>query len=126
MDLTKLKPFDRQAAKQGAKLVTREGKEVIYYHDSGLDIKYPIVAYVQGQNVGHFWLSNGRVYESEEHFYDLFIVRQTREYWAFKYRDKSVIRIASTFSSQEDALVNVDLYKYEIIGEPFCYHIEEI
>jgi hypothetical protein len=126
MDLTKLKPFDRKAAKEGAKLVTREGRKVIYYHDSGLDIKYPIVAYLEGQASGQFWLSNGKVYEGEENYYDLFIAPETHEYWAFKYRDGLRVKVVGNFNSKEDALKCVKFFNYKIIGKPFCVHLEEI
>jgi hypothetical protein len=131
MDLTKLKPFDRQAAKEGAKLVTRVGKKVIYYHDTGLDIEYPIIAFIKGDlHIKSFGVFGQRdIIVNRD---DLFIAPQTREYWAFKYRDeRGIIRLANTYCSKEDALGHMDnmksLYRlYEIVGEPFCFHIEEI
>lgn len=69
-------PFNREAAKNGAKLVTRDGSKVLAYFDSEVDIRYPIVALVENDESLTCYTVNGEFYKGEENIYDLFIVSE--------------------------------------------------
>lgn len=83
MDLTKLKPFDRKAAKEGKQVVNGAGRKALYYFDSGLDVKYPIAVWWEGDMAPCYYPADG---DNGAGLQLLFMAPDVREYWAFKYR----------------------------------------
>lgn len=72
-----MKPFDLQKALAGAKLVTRDGREVHGFRGAGTpSSKFPYAARIAGDVPSHDYGSDGRWWgtgESEPHELDLFL-----------------------------------------------------
>lgn len=88
---TKLKPFDIEAAKAGAKVVTRSGQPVRIICTDRRGYERPIVTLIDGPN-GEITLScriNGRLYDSDESMSDLFMAPVKRSGWVKLYRSLS-------------------------------------
>lgn len=76
----KTKPFDLETAKQGAKLVTRDGKPARIVNWDMNDVKYPIVALIEtkcGTEDVCTYTNNGRCYSDDtDTIGDLFIIEE--------------------------------------------------
>lgn len=56
-----MKVFTREQFKQGKQPThTRDGREVLFAVDSGLDVQYPIVAWLDGVDVPYRYNKNGK------------------------------------------------------------------
>jgi hypothetical protein len=91
MNKNKLKPFDLEKAKQGAEVVTRDGKpaRIICWDRKGKH--YPIVALVEEANVEEevivTYTARGTSHTNgEEYAYDLFMAPTTVEKWVNVYK----------------------------------------
>lgn len=87
---TKLKPFDLEAAKNGAKVVTRYGRPariICWDYHSGI-IDYHIVACVDRQELLYVYTNKGECYHGMT-AYDLFMAPVKREGWVNLYRSKN-------------------------------------
>jgi len=84
------KSFDLQAALAGAKVVTRDGREVVI---AGYNKSTPTVCIAgwvieTGGFYGLYgWYESGRMYDDEETISDLFLAPQTHEGWINIYED---------------------------------------
>lgn len=105
---TKLKPFDPEAAKAGAKVVTRDGHAVRIICYDRKNEEYPIVALV-GEDEGAVfsYSSGGRYLEPNltDHNLDLFMAPVKREVWVNLYRDTlGTIYTSCIMNTKEEAL----------------------
>ena len=104
-----MKPFSKSEALQGKPVVTRNGKKVLYITEVPLDIKYPVVAVVEGIGEPHIFTSDGRfLYSQGDHPYDLIMASTKKEGWiAFgtdqiKSPYKGIVGFATHVWSTED------------------------
>ena len=85
---TKLKPFDLEAALQGAKVTTREGREVTniaYFED--ITSSYKVFGVIDGQL--YSFNINGNFGHNSEYCYDLFMKPQQVTKWVNIYSTNS-------------------------------------
>lgn len=76
-----MKPFNLEAALSGAKVVTRDGREVTeIYLFKNTAIEYPLAAIIDG-GVHCFSKSGSDYSNNEESGYDLFMAGTKREGW---------------------------------------------
>jgi len=74
------KPFNLEAALNGAKLVTRDGREVKQFTFFECQDEYPCVAVINDTKNG--FTKDGRWLDNRSNsVYDLFLAPQTREGW---------------------------------------------
>lgn len=74
----KRKPFDLEAAKAGAKLVTRDGAEALNFaHFPAANTKENIIAVVRG-DIRHYCANGKYLPDGKEHGLDLFLVAETK------------------------------------------------
>lgn len=84
--MTKL-PFELQKALSGKyKIVTRDGREVDYIYDTGLDIDYPIMGHVKGSDYPYTYTKDGELVVKSESYDDLFLVEEKKKGWVVIYR----------------------------------------
>jgi len=86
-----LKPFDIEKAKAGAKVVTRNGKNVRIICYDKIGTEHPIVALIDSGYVEMvFSFTEKGSYDSSErpHPNDLFLLSEKKEGWVNVYRDK--------------------------------------
>jgi hypothetical protein len=86
-----LKPFDIEKAKAGAKVVTREGKNVRIICYDKIGTEHPIVALIDAGNVEMVFSFTEKGYHEryeQPHSLDLFLLSEKKEGWVNVYRDK--------------------------------------
>jgi len=85
----KRKPFDLEAAKAGAKLVTRNGKAARFLgHAPEVRNGHQVVAYVEGEKIPLHFSEGGRFTpDGAESPYDLFLVAETKAVYLNIYRN---------------------------------------
>lgn len=78
--IVKTKPFDLEAAKAGAKVVTRSGESVEIVEILSFDGRgsFPIIGYIQDREYPSYWTREGRFYSSIESVHDLLIVEEEK------------------------------------------------
>lgn len=111
---TKLKPFDLEAAKNGAKVVTRDGHAVrIICYDRKNEV-YPIVAIVGENEDSVFSYSSGGRYLGSnltDHDLDLFMAPVKHEGWVNLHQCKDgIIRTSYVFRTEDDAQLSAGRY----------------
>lgn len=111
---TKLKPFDLEAAKNGAKVVTRDGHAVRIICYDRKNGAYPIVALLEDDedDVGEhtiYYTNNGKYFynpsEEENHAHDLFMAPVKRVGYGVVYKeDDGLVSLSDVlFDKVEDA-----------------------
>jgi len=123
-----MKPFNREKAKAGEPLVTRDGTEVLAYFDSGLDVDFPILAFVRGGKAVSTYTAYGLFYSRPvNHHLDLFMKSQKREYWTnlFRLENGNIATSSILHESQEKAIAGRSK-TLQYLGEPVLLHTEEI
>lgn len=77
------KPFDLERALAGDPVVTREGETILIVFDSGLDVEYPLSAWIEGRIEPYGFRRNGRYTSNDEEMsnFDLFMVPKKRTAW---------------------------------------------
>lgn len=104
----KTKPFDLEAAKNGAPLVTRDGRKarfIAYVPEA--EARYVVTVFVEGATSPGFRHEDGILREDRspsEH--DLFIQVQTKTMYVNLYHERAGIFTAYSFQSEELALAN--------------------
>lgn len=105
-----LRPFDVQKAKDGAEVVTRDGKSVRIISYDRVDKSYPIVGLVMhndGRESVHIFNKLGKwqkIYSDDEDFFDLFIKPVKQTGWVNLYKDDDgIIWVSDVYLSREDA-----------------------
>lgn len=112
--MSKLKPFDLEAAKAGAKVVTRSGKPVRILCFDRKDNQYPIVGLVNfdhGEQMVAFTI-NGKFSDNIPSGYDLFIVPEKHEGYVLVIRCKDGVVLGDyvyeTYEDAEKSISNLD------------------
>lgn len=123
-----MKPFDLQAALAGAKVQTRDGREVteLYFFKTAKNKEtFPVSACVDGKIISFTkngkWGSQGSINES-----DLFMVSEKKEYWINVWRsiNGNIGCSSIPFLSKTDAL---DIRRNaEYLGDPVKIWEEEV
>lgn len=109
---TKLKPFDLEAAKNGAKVVTRDGRDarILCFDAMG---SYPIVAIVRNdyEEVVDKFCLDGKNRLCGESEIDLFMAPVKREGWVNLHQCKDgIIRTSYVFGTKDEARLNAGRY----------------
>ena len=112
-----LKPFDLDKARQGAKLVTRDGRPArIICWDLKCE-EYPIVALVmdkdgteEKEEIETFTL-DGECVEGEKYPFDLFMAPTTVERWVNVYKKENEYYYGRYYGSEQEALENYQEYQ---------------
>lgn len=116
METKKLKPFDLEKAKQGAKVVTRDGRPVRFICWDKLDDvnTYPIVALVKDKDVTEeeieTYTLDGACVEGEKHDLDLFMAPTTVERWINLHGGFGGLYNYRFYESEQEALKHKDDY----------------
>ena len=104
-----MKKFDLEAAKAGAKVVTRDGRSVRIVCFDVKDM-WPIVALItetDGQEIIRGNLKNGNIFESgNEHPCDLFMAPVKKEGWMNCYPDFRNTVYATKAEADKEAVFN--------------------
>ena len=108
-----LKPFDLEAALQGAAVVTRNGKEVSeLMRFKTLSDTYNLFAVIDGQL--HIFNKEGRTYSDISHNNDLFMKPVQVTEWVNIYCTSGGFRTGIyTFNSAEEAKKSIDEFNSE-------------
>lgn len=113
METKKLKPFDLEKAKQGAKVVTRDGRTVRIICWDRVESTYPIVALVKDKDgteeeIETYTLDGACVVE-QKHDLDLFMAPTTVERWVNVFKGRCGYYF-SYYKSEQEALKHKDDY----------------
>lgn len=111
METKTLRPFDLEAAKAGAPVVTRDGRPVRILCTDCKDNNYPIVALINnsGEESVCTFTASGKCLGTGivDHCYDLFIVPTKRQGWVNVFHgtgDRARVRVnEAVFSKKEIA-----------------------
>jgi hypothetical protein len=100
----KLEKFDLEKVIHGAKVVTRDGREVLELTKFENLGELPLVGVVDGDL--ETWTIKGRYYEGETSNMDLFLVGRVKRIWAnvMKYANGDLFIGSECFSTLEAAL----------------------
>jgi hypothetical protein len=117
----KLEKFDLEKALNGAKVVTRDGREVSQFIKFDTYEKFSLYGVVNDEIL--FWDIKGRYYEGANPNIDLFIVGEVRRGWVNVYGNGRDIITSGGYITREDAVGNIrEDYEYiktiEITDEP--------
>ena len=126
-----MKPFNLEAAKAGAPLVTRAGREVLHFHHVETDTtRLCCVVHIAGRQ-GATWIpKTGRYDDEEEHGDDLFMATKKRTVYVQVFGvDADTIAAspafrAVAFKNEEAANRNIDTTEGPVLGT-FPVEIEE-
>lgn len=110
METKKLKPFDLEKAKAGAKVITRVGEPVRIICWDRVNENYPIVALVERENDTredvHSFTVRGTFFDNDsEHDFDLFMAPTVVERWVNVYKDGQY-KTGDFYRSEEEAKKN--------------------
>lgn len=84
----KYKPFDLEAAKAGAALITRDGHPAKFVgHVPEVNSQYKVVAFVTGDEHFSTYTEGGALYWTGDDVRDLFMAPTKRTVWVNLYRD---------------------------------------
>ena len=114
METMKLKPFDLEKAKQGAKVVTRDGRPVriICWDKLDDDDIYPIVALVKDQDGTEedteTYTLDGACVEGEKNSIDLLMAPTTVERWVNLHGGFGGLYNYRIYDSEQEALKHKD------------------
>ena len=124
MNTTKLKPFDLDKALAGAKVVTRDGREVkIAGYNKNANPLHMRLAWVG--RVSFSFYENGRFLKNDEiSDLDLFLASDVREYWVCLWVAPFGTITPTVGFSKEDAEQHPLEYKYEILKTEKFYEEE--
>jgi hypothetical protein len=118
----KLEKFDLEKALNGAKVVTRDGREVSQFIKFDTYEKFSLYGVVNDEIL--FWDIKGRYYEGANPNIDLFIVAEVQSIWVNVYRNiYNDLYTGQCCKSKEHALNNIDktveyIKTIEITDEP--------
>ena len=83
----KTKPFNLEEALNGAKVVTRSGREVTQLHKFNVEKSHSLWG-VLDEDI-HSWTINGEFWDKEtSHSRDLLLVVEPKKFWVNMYRDE--------------------------------------
>ena len=109
-----LKPFDLEKAKQGAKLVTRDGRPArIICWDLKCDM-YPIVAVFLNKHDEEdieTYTTSGKCVNDYDDSLDLFMAPTTVERWVNVYKKENEYYYGRYYGSEQEALENYQEYQ---------------
>ena len=114
METKTLKPFDLEKARQGAKVVTRDGRPVRIICWDREESTYPIVALVKDQDGTEedteTYTLDGACVEGEKHSIDLLMAPTTVERWVNVYKFGNDYSFFYHYDSEQEALQHKDDY----------------
>lgn len=123
-----MKPFDLQAAIAGAKLQTRDGREVkqFTYFETEDKTTYPIVAVVGGRICSY--TASGCYNDSNdmESINDLFMGPEKKEYWINIWRGNYGINSSCLPHPSKRIALEVRAKDVEYLGDPVKIWEEEV
>jgi len=100
----KLEEFDLEKALNGAKVVTRDGREVSQFIKFDTYEKFSLYGVVNDEIL--FWDIKGRYYEGANPNIDLFIVGEVQSIWVNVYKNQKDRKISigyNQYKSKDDA-----------------------
>lgn len=101
----KTKPFNLEEALNGAKVVTRDGREVTQLHKFITIDKMKLFGVIDEQV--YCWDENGKNLFADKIEYDLFIAVETKSVWVNMYVDDNRLWIGEAYPSKEEAIKNI-------------------
>ena len=114
METKKLKPFDLEKARQGAKVVTRDGRNVRIICWDREESTYPIVALVKDQDGTEedteTYTLDGACVEGEKHSIDLLMAPTTVVRWVNLHGGFGGLYNYRIYDSEQEALKHKDDY----------------
>jgi hypothetical protein len=115
------KEFNLEEALNGAKVVTRDGREVTQLTKFKSIEEHCLYGVVDEEI--HSWLKNGTFYEHTKNKNDLFLVVEPKSIWVNVYRfADGICVIGESYKSKDEAMMNKDSSEYiktiEITDEP--------
>lgn len=101
-----MKPFNLEKAKQGAKVITREGRKVEILTFSRRDPNFPIVALVDegDRDAIHMYTNEGRYYKPSRDSYLDLRMAPTKVYMNVYREGNTYVLGRNTFSTRERAM----------------------
>ena len=118
----KLEKFNLEKALNGAKVVTRDGREVSQFTKFDTYEKFSLYGVVNDEI--QCWDIKGRYYEGANPNIDLFIEGEVQSVWVNVYRNKyNSVYTGQSYTSKEHALNHIDktvelIKTIEITDEP--------
>lgn len=116
-----MKPFDLEAAKNGAKLITRDGRPARIVCWDRKDEDYPLCALLEdkeGHEQYYSYTKNGRIYLEGEDEFDLFMAPTKHEGWVNVYKSNQRRCCGAIYATKEEADVEACTTRIA------CAHIE--
>jgi diadenosine tetraphosphatase ApaH/serine/threonine PP2A family protein phosphatase len=113
-----MKPFDLEAAKAGAKLVTRDGRAVISFKDASNGSEYPCEAIIDDIKFIAYFSERGEFYHGHPHDLDLFIAPDTRTMYMNLFPDG----VAYWFDTEAEARAGLNARALKI-AVPVTYEV---
>ena len=100
----KLEAFNLEKARNGAKVVTSEGREITQLHFfTNVITPYPVYGCLQNRIAR--WTIDGFFLDSNsKHYNDLFIEIEIKSIWQNVYRDMGDVYTSGVYKTKEDAL----------------------
>ena len=115
METKNLKPFDLEKAKAGAKVVTRDGRNVRIICWDREESTYPIVALVMDKDGTEedteTYTLDGACVEGEKNSIDLLMAPTTVERWVNVYKKENEYYYGRYYGSEQEALENYQEYQ---------------
>lgn len=112
----KLKPFDLEKAKAGARVVTRDGRNVRIICWDRVHTDYPVVALVERKDETkedtETYTLDGACVEGEKNSIDLFMAPAIVEKWVNVYKMYDGYYYGRFYDSEQEAFVNKDDNEY--------------
>lgn len=110
-----MKSFDLEAAKSGAPIVTRDGREARFIaHVPEFDEEYRVIVQISGKGGAVSYCEDGSAYKGCEDHDDLFMKPQKRTVWVNLYKDGKAFwhehkKTADDYASQTTLLAAVPI-----------------
>lgn len=108
-----MKPFDLELAKAGAKVQTRDGRDVKIIYSDAKNKEYPLVALIDNNGIesAHMFTTNGKYSNSEyiENPSDLFMAPEVHIKYTNFYKDsEDTVWNGKLYDTIEEAKNNID------------------
>lgn len=99
-----MKPFDLEKALAGAKVITRDGREVTQLTKFDVCSHYPLTGIISKQR--ETFKLNGQYGDYKDSNFDLFMATEKRYIWVNVYYQESGSLFALSYQSQAEAMQN--------------------
>lgn len=108
-----MKPFNLEAAKAGAALITRDGRDAQFIaHLPGCETEYRLLALIAGARRATTHCEDGAVFEGYQRPTDLFMATRKRTVWINLYRVGAQHVATYPYLTREAAATSPHQYTY--------------